>query len=168
MSEINTDLLSALKGLMETLVGDEFADDIPAVVKARAIIAKVEGSALDGGRPLPYDRDTLGRFVREAWVRWAETQPSPKPSWLAPYDELSEPDKEADRQIGEALARWALIGESARLSKVEEHLRNIEATANAISSPQRMSIIRKQALLALAVLGQAPTPIKTEVANEKP
>lgn len=49
------------------------------------------------------DRDVLGRVVREAWVRWAQTQPDPKPHWLAPYDELSEPDKEADRQIGEAV-----------------------------------------------------------------
>lgn len=48
-------------------------------------------------------RDNLGRLVRDAWVKWALTQPSPKPSWLVPYNELSEPDKEADRQIGEAL-----------------------------------------------------------------
>ncbi len=47
-------------------------------------------------------RDIGGRIVREAWVRWAMTQPNPKPSWLVPYDELSEPDKEADRQIFEA------------------------------------------------------------------
>lgn len=113
-------------------------------------------------RPLPYGRDTLGRFVREAWVRWAETQPSPKPSWLVPYDELSEPDKEADRQIGEAIARWTLIGDAARLSQVEDRLKNIEATADAISSPYRMSIIRKQALLALAILGQAPSPPSRE------
>lgn len=59
---------------------------------------------------LPYDRDTLGRFVREAWVRWAKTQPAPKTSWLVDYDELSEPDKEADRQIGEAVAQWTIIG----------------------------------------------------------
>lgn len=64
---------------------------------------------LDGARPLPIDRETLGRMVREAWVRWAKTQPAPKPSWLAPYEELAEPDKEADRQIGEAIARWTLI-----------------------------------------------------------
>jgi hypothetical protein len=71
---------------------------------------------LDGNRPLPFDRDQLGRFVREAWVRWALTQPDPKPSWLVPYDELSEPDKEADRQIGETIARWTLIGDAARAS----------------------------------------------------
>jgi hypothetical protein len=49
------------------------------------------------------DRDTLGRVVREAWVRWAHTQPDPKPTWLVPWEGLSEPDREADRQIGEAV-----------------------------------------------------------------
>lgn len=68
----------------------------------------------DGNRPLPFDRDQLGRFVREAWVRWAEQQEAPKPNWLLPYDELSESDKEVDRQIGEAVARWTLIGDAAR------------------------------------------------------
>jgi len=58
----------------------------------------------------------LGRMVREAWVRWAQMQPSPKPSWLLPYDDLSEPDKEADRQIGETIARWTLIHDAARNS----------------------------------------------------
>lgn len=71
---------------------------------------------MDGGRPLPADRDSLGRLVREAWVRWALTQPEPKPSWLVPYDELAEPDKEADRQIGEAVARWTLILDAARFA----------------------------------------------------
>jgi hypothetical protein len=69
---------------------------------------------LDGSRPLPFERDELGRMVREAWVRWAKTQPSPKPHWLIPYAELAEPDKEADRQIGEAISRWTLIGDAAR------------------------------------------------------
>ena len=48
-------------------------------------------------------REQLGRRVREVWIEWAKRQPDPKPSWLAPYDELSEPDKEADRCIGAAL-----------------------------------------------------------------
>ena len=68
----------------------------------------------DGNRPLPFSRDELGRMVREAWVRWAQTQPNPKPTWLVPYEGLDEPDKEADRQIGEAIARWTLIGDAAR------------------------------------------------------
>jgi hypothetical protein len=75
---------------------------------------------LNGNRPLPFARDDLGRMVREAWVRWAQSQSNPKPSWLTPYDELSEPDKEADRQIGEAIARWTLIGDAARVANLSK------------------------------------------------
>jgi hypothetical protein len=75
---------------------------------------------LNGNRSLPWLRDDLGRMVREAWVRWAETQPNPKASWLVPYHELSETDKEADRQIGEAVARWTLIGDATRFALIEE------------------------------------------------
>lgn len=46
------------------------------------------------------ERNRLGRLVRELWVSWAERQPNPKPSWLVPYEALSESDKEADRVIG--------------------------------------------------------------------
>ena len=81
----------------------------------------MERRATDGGRPLPFDRDTLGRMVREAWVRWAQTQTNPKTSWLVPYEELTEPDKEADRQIGEAVARWTLIGDAAAMSAGAAH-----------------------------------------------
>jgi|GEM_PF-6563020 len=73
----------------------------------------------DGNAPLPFSRDELGRMVREAWVRWAATQPAPKPSWLVPYEELSEPDKEADRQIGEAISRWTVVGMASALGKDE-------------------------------------------------
>jgi hypothetical protein len=48
-------------------------------------------------------RDSLGRRVREVWIAWAKRQPDPKPSWLIPYDQLAEGDKEADRCIGSAL-----------------------------------------------------------------
>jgi hypothetical protein len=48
-------------------------------------------------------RERLGRRVREVWVEWAKRQPNPKPSWLLPYDALSEADKEADRCIGSAI-----------------------------------------------------------------
>lgn len=49
------------------------------------------------------ERDRLGRLVRELWISWAEMQPNPKPSWLVPYDDLGECDKEADRVIGEGM-----------------------------------------------------------------
>jgi hypothetical protein len=52
-------------------------------------------------------RDTLGRIVREAWVAWAQEQDSPKPSWLVPWDDLDESDKEVDRRIAEAVLRHA-------------------------------------------------------------
>lgn len=57
---------------------------------------------------LPYSRDVLGMLVREAWVDWAKEQPNPKPHWLTPYKDLSESDKEADRRIGERVARVTL------------------------------------------------------------
>ena len=55
------------------------------------------------------DPDMLGRVVRDAWVKWARTQPNPKPSWLVPYDQLSEPEKEADRQIGMAVEQEVVV-----------------------------------------------------------
>lgn len=92
------------------------ARNIAAAIRALPLDAPAPVGPQDGGRPLPTDRDTLGRLVREAWVRWAQTQPNPKASWLAPYDDLDETDKEADRQIGEAIARWTLIHDAARFA----------------------------------------------------
>ena len=83
--------------------------------------------ALDGNKPVSIDRETLGRFVREAWVRWAEKQPNPKPNWLIPYDDLAEPDKEADRQIGEAVARWTLIHDAASFTQLDAPASNDSA-----------------------------------------
>lgn len=51
------------------------------------------------------NRERLGRLVREVWIEWAKEQPAPKPSWLVPWEGLSEPDREVDRRIGERLAR---------------------------------------------------------------
>lgn len=49
------------------------------------------------------DRERLGRLVRAAWVEWAHEQPDPHPSWLTPWDQLSESGKEADRRVGEVV-----------------------------------------------------------------
>jgi len=72
---------------------------------ARAALSTVPAGEVGARRSAtgPLDRDYGGRLVREAWVAWALTQSNPKPTWLVPYDDLSEPDKEADRQIAEAL-----------------------------------------------------------------
>lgn len=47
--------------------------------------------------------ESLGRLVREVWIEWAKAQPDPKPSWLVPWAELDERDKDADRQIAGAI-----------------------------------------------------------------
>jgi hypothetical protein len=51
-------------------------------------------------------RDNLGRRARDVWVRWASQQDNPKPSWLVSWEQLSESEREVDRQIGESL--WML------------------------------------------------------------
>lgn len=58
--------------------------------------------------PNEWDRDELGRAVRRLWIQWAEQQPDPKPAWLLPWEHLREPDREADRIIGEGIARLAV------------------------------------------------------------
>lgn len=69
-------------------------------------------------------REALGRRVREVWVEWAKRQPNPKPSWLVGWDELPEPDREADRCIGSAL--WAdFVAQNA--SEIAEKILAVEA-----------------------------------------
>lgn len=50
-----------------------------------------------------FDDNKLGKIVRDAWITWAMEQPNPKPSWLVPYEELSQADKDADIRIGRAV-----------------------------------------------------------------
>lgn len=68
------------------------------------------------------ERDLGGRLVRQAWVRWAASQADPKPSWLVSYDDLDESDKEADRQIAEAL--WA--AQDNYIAELEAKLERID------------------------------------------
>lgn len=55
------------------------------------------------------DREALGRLVRETWIAWVQEQPEPKSSWLLPWEELAEPDREVDRRIGEAVRDYVLV-----------------------------------------------------------
>lgn len=73
------------------------------------------------------DRETLGRIVRLAWVEWAREQPSPKPSWLKPWEELSETGREADRRIGEFTANFVL-SEHNPLSEYQEEVQRTTGT----------------------------------------
>lgn len=65
-------------------------------------------AAITGRSPasIDFDRDHVGRMVRDVWINWAKEQPNPKPSWLVPFDQLTEADKEVDRRIGEVLAHF--------------------------------------------------------------
>lgn len=54
-------------------------------------------------------REFLGKLVRAEWVRWAREQPSPKPSWLESWNALTEPEREVDRRIGEAVWRFSYV-----------------------------------------------------------
>lgn len=69
------------------------------------------------GEPL---REFLGKLVRAEWMVWAVEQPSPKPSWLTPWDELTEPEREVDRRIGERLWNFSHVRDGANLSPVGE------------------------------------------------
>lgn len=74
-------------------------------------------------------RDLLGELVRDAWVDWAEKQPNPKPSWLVPWSELNETDREVDRRIGDALALWIVDGCIGRVSECQTIDEAVEALA---------------------------------------
>jgi hypothetical protein len=56
---------------------------------------------------VPDMREFYGRLVRECWIARARQHPNPKPSWLVPWEELDEWDRETDRCIGEAVAACA-------------------------------------------------------------
>ena len=63
-------------------------------------------------------REPLGRLVREKWVAWALSQPHPKPSWLVPWEELDDGQREADMQIGEVVAAFAVSFERERIRQL--------------------------------------------------
>ena len=54
---------------------------------------------------LNIDRERLGRVVRGLWLAWALVQVDARlhRDWLLPWEKLSEPHREVDRQIGEGL-----------------------------------------------------------------
>jgi hypothetical protein len=57
-----------------------------------------------------YDREELGKLVRIIWVNHCFSIGDTKPSHIALWNELSEEEKEVDRQIGESLTKILLKG----------------------------------------------------------
>jgi NTP pyrophosphatase (non-canonical NTP hydrolase) len=78
-------------------------------------------------------RDQLGELVRLAWIEWALEQPEPKPSWLVPYQDLPETDKEADRRIGEFVAD-VLAKQYHPLDLYQEEVRRTTGTKDHIET----------------------------------
>ena len=72
----------------------------------------LESAILAVAKPAESERERLGRVVREAWIKWADSQEFPKPSWMVPWGELDKVDREADMQIGGAVR--------AELAKIQE------------------------------------------------
>lgn len=73
-------------------------------------------------------RDTLGRVAREALIQWAVEKGDSGHGVLLPYDMLREDEREADRRVGEAVARHVL---SDSCSCIEEVL---TSTAEGLAS----------------------------------
>ena len=49
-------------------------------------------------------REQRGQTVRETWITWAKRQRAPKRSWLTPWDDLDDGQREVDMLIGDAVA----------------------------------------------------------------
>lgn len=90
--------------------------------------------------------DFLGERVREAWVRWAERQPNPKPHWLAPWAELGEADREADREIGRSIALMAILLYSASLEPLARSVPLSGASEATSEDTRRLDAIERQHL----------------------
>ena len=82
-------------------------------------------------------RDHLGRIVREEWIKWAREQPSPKPSWLVPWEGLSEPDKEVDRRIGARLYSIGVLSCDDADARAVRHRKAIRARFRALRADVR-------------------------------
>mgnify|MGYP001327247148 CR=1 FL=1 len=59
--------------------------------------------------------ETLGRIVRDVWMRWAEKQPDCKQDWCDPWELLPERIKEVDILIGKEIELAVRLGIAAYL-----------------------------------------------------
>jgi len=84
---------------LEDYVLKAIASTVDKMRKPEPVEASLARNPIPGLSP-----DELGKAVRDqGWLPWASQQPNPKDSWLVPWDDLNETDREADRQIGLAL-----------------------------------------------------------------
>lgn len=109
----------------------------------------------EGGIPALADRDFWGSLVRELWVAWAREQTDPKPSWLVPWGELCEADREADRRIGTGVAEVAMgrADAGARSDRIEAALAERKRCADLIRA--RAAELAPDSLSALSQVAAA-------------
>lgn len=69
-------------------------------------ITRLEARIAELEEALEVDPEEVGSIVRLAWIGWAKTQPDPKASWLTEWQDMEEKDREADRRIGVAVAKF--------------------------------------------------------------
>jgi hypothetical protein len=91
-------------GTPETALEAPAPDD-----SGRSLTTRPEKSRVHAGASSPDGSEALGRLVREVWVTYVrDTIPDPKPSWVAPWDDLDGFQREAHMRIGHAVANYAL------------------------------------------------------------
>jgi hypothetical protein len=117
-----------LESAPESWDGEEAADDI-AVRYVRHLESEVrrlggcpERFHYEGcdHAPADLDRETWGRLVRDLRLAWASEQDDPEPSWLLPWDELDDGQREADGRIGTFIAGLAREHERAAIIALAE------------------------------------------------
>jgi hypothetical protein len=90
-----------------------------ALADATAALEAAAPHTLKAGMELVFPevtgRESLGALVREVWIEWAQEQPEPKPSWLTPWGELDEGQREVDMRIGATVAAVAGAAERERI-----------------------------------------------------
>lgn len=109
----------AVAAILQAIGGDE--DGILWLESGDSQLAGVKFNHVEIVTSVMIDmsRDELGQLVRAVWIRWAKQQTDPKPSWLVPWADLGESDREVDRQIGESVFRFALLVAAHALKNVQ-------------------------------------------------
>lgn len=109
--------------------GSRFEGRLPEDVQAEAVVRHIAAAERDRLALAAGSREALGALVREVWVQWAREQPDPKPSWLTPFEELDEGQREVDMRIGEVVASAVRERLAAKVPMTARVLRSTVAGA---------------------------------------
>ena len=65
-------------------------------------------------------RELVGRLVRQVWIEWASEQDEPKPSWLLPWEDLDDGQREVDMRIGEKLYQAGIDALTRKIKRLRD------------------------------------------------